>query len=56
MMAQNNAPILVLNTNTKRKFGHKVQMENIAAGNYYFIINFLPNLYTMCYLNQMFNY
>ncbi|XP_026816872.1 T-complex protein 1 subunit gamma-like [Rhopalosiphum maidis] len=32
MMSQNGAPVLVLNTNTKRKFGHKVQKENIAAG------------------------
>lgn len=32
MMSQSGAPILVLNTNTKRKFGHKVQLENIAAG------------------------
>jgi len=31
-MSQSGAPILVLNTNTKRKFGHKVQLENIAAG------------------------
>lgn len=35
MMSQSGAPILVLNTNTKRKFGHKVQLENIAAGNYF---------------------
>jgi len=32
MMSQNGAPVLVLNTNTKRRFGHKVQKENIAAG------------------------
>lgn len=36
MMSQNGAPILVLNTNTKRRFGHKVQIENIAAGDYQF--------------------
>jgi len=32
MMSQSGAPILVLNTNTKRQFGHKVQLENINAG------------------------
>ncbi|XP_022178503.1 T-complex protein 1 subunit gamma-like [Myzus persicae] len=32
MMSQSGAPVLVLNTNTKRRFGHKVQKENIAAG------------------------
>jgi len=31
-MSQSSAPVLVLNTNTKRRFGHKVQKENIAAG------------------------
>ncbi|CAI6352939.1 unnamed protein product [Macrosiphum euphorbiae] len=31
-MSQNGAPVLVLNTNTKRRFGRKVQKENIAAG------------------------
>lgn len=41
-MSQNGAPILVLNTNTKRRFGHKVQIENIAAGDYqiFLIFNF----------------
>lgn len=33
---QNGAPVMVLNTNTKRKYGHKVQIENIAAGKYVF--------------------
>lgn len=30
----NGAPIMVLNTNTKRQRGHQVQLDNIAAGKY----------------------
>jgi len=32
MMSQNGAAVLVMNTNTKRRYGRKVQKENIAAG------------------------
>jgi len=31
-MSLNGAPVSVLNTNTNRRFGRKVQKENIAAG------------------------
>lgn len=57
MMSQNGAPILVLNTNTKRRFGHKVQIENIAAGDnqifLFFNFNFCcvpPNLPAITYI------
>jgi len=49
MMSQNGGPVMVLNTNTKRKSGHKVQKENIAAGKNMIYIYSLLHSFIDCF-------